>query len=156
MAFCSKCGTQVQDGAPFCPNCGAPMGAPGQAMPNYAPAPIVPEWDHTGEFDPRDISENKVFALATYLLGFIGIIIVFLGAKESKYAMWHAKNALTLEVVAAFVALATAVLSWTCIVPVAGAVCIIIIAVLEIICIFNVFAGKAKEPAIIRGLSFLK
>ena len=26
MAFCSKCGTQVNDGAKFCPKCGNPIG----------------------------------------------------------------------------------------------------------------------------------
>ena len=26
MAYCNKCGTQLSDGAKFCPKCGAPCG----------------------------------------------------------------------------------------------------------------------------------
>lgn len=35
--FCPKCGTQVNGGAPFCPNCGAPTSA--QQVPNYGQQP---------------------------------------------------------------------------------------------------------------------
>ncbi|MDR0818680.1 MAG: zinc-ribbon domain-containing protein [Oscillospiraceae bacterium] len=27
MAFCSNCGTQIDDGVKFCPSCGQPAGA---------------------------------------------------------------------------------------------------------------------------------
>ncbi len=37
MAFCSKCGAQLEDGVQFCPSCGAPVG--GEAAP--APAPVA-------------------------------------------------------------------------------------------------------------------
>ena len=30
MAFCSKCGTQINDGAKFCPKCGQPTNAASQ------------------------------------------------------------------------------------------------------------------------------
>ena len=36
MAFCAKCGTQLVDGAGFCPNCGTPM------QPQYPQAPEQP------------------------------------------------------------------------------------------------------------------
>ena len=39
--FCSKCGTQVPDGAAFCSKCGQPMGAVA-APPAAAPAAPVP------------------------------------------------------------------------------------------------------------------
>ena len=44
MAFCTNCGTQVNDGARFCANCGSPMGAAPNNLPgmNLAPAPPVP------------------------------------------------------------------------------------------------------------------
>ena len=35
MAFCGKCGQQVNDGVKFCPACGAPMAA-------AAPTPVAP------------------------------------------------------------------------------------------------------------------
>ncbi len=36
--FCSKCGSQVQDGAVFCPKCGAPMSADAAGNAGYQPA----------------------------------------------------------------------------------------------------------------------
>ena len=37
MAFCIRCGAQLQDGARFCNNCGAAQGADGQATPQMQP-----------------------------------------------------------------------------------------------------------------------
>ncbi len=34
MAFCSSCGTQLEDSKAFCPNCGAKVGAPNPQAPN--------------------------------------------------------------------------------------------------------------------------
>jgi uncharacterized membrane protein YhaH (DUF805 family) len=34
--FCSKCGSKVEDGVRFCPECGTPVGEP-QAMPTQTP-----------------------------------------------------------------------------------------------------------------------
>ena len=36
--FCEKCGARVDDGQPFCPNCGNRMGAPAPAAPGFKPA----------------------------------------------------------------------------------------------------------------------
>lgn len=38
------------------------------SVPNAAPGNIT---DHTAEFDPTDISDNKVLAMIPYLLGVI-------------------------------------------------------------------------------------
>ena len=32
MAFCQKCGTQMADGAKFCPSCGTAVGSAGDKM----------------------------------------------------------------------------------------------------------------------------
>ena len=168
MAFCAKCGTQVPDGTTFCPSCGGAIAGAGvdpvQAAPQqqyqyqqpYQAMPVVDAWDHTAEFDPQDVSENKVFALLGYLFSLGGVLFVYLGAKESKYAMFHAKNAVAITVVYGILILAMSLLSWTCIVPIAGAVCLLLVTIADIICIFDVFGGKAKEPWLVRGLKFLK
>ena len=49
-----------------------------------------------------------------------------------------------------------ALLCWTIIVPIVGGVCLAIVLVLKVICFFQICSGKAKEPAIIRSLGFLK
>ena len=58
---------------------------------DYAPAS---QWDHTGEYDPQDISENKVVAMLIYLLGTLGIIIALLKSSTSAYAEFHVRQGL--------------------------------------------------------------
>ena len=62
MAFCPKCGTEIQSDATSCPACGIV----------FTPAEVVDSNDRTAEFTAKDISENKVFALVAYAFGFIG------------------------------------------------------------------------------------
>ena len=150
MKFCSKCGAQMEDNVAFCPSCGAPMngGAPVAA--------VVSSTDHTAEFDAQDISDNKVVAMIPYLTGWIGIIIAAILTKDSPYVQFHIRQALKLNIVNMLLALIAALLCWTFIVPFAAFICMGIVTVLQIIAFFQVCGGKAKEPAIISGLKFLK
>ena len=88
MAFCGKCGTQINDGVRFCPGCGAAAevaaapqpvaaGAVQQpAAPSAQPVqqPVQPNAfqklndtaDITGECDPQDIANNKIMACLLY------------------------------------------------------------------------------------------
>ena len=118
--------------------------------------PMVEPHDHTAEFDPRDISENKVLAMLPYLMGAIGIIVALLSTRESAYVAFHVRQALKFVVVQTLLGIAAVALAITFIVPIAVVVCNIIIMVLQIIAFFQVCGGKAKEPAIIRDLDFLK
>lgn len=163
MKICPKCNVQMNDDLAFCPNCGNPMGGPApmpqqQQQWQQQPMPMqyVPEFDHTAEFDPKDISDNKVLAMLPYLMGPIGIIIALLASRESAYAYFHVRQALKMNVCIILLGLASALLCLTFIVPIAAFICICIIGVLEIIAFFQVCSGKAKEPAIIRSLNFLK
>ena len=146
MAFCPNCGAQVEDGAPVCPNCGTSFAAP---QVNYAYDPA----DHTAEFDPQDISDNKVFAMAAYLLSAVGIIITMLAAQKSPYAMFHARQALKISVCGALLMICMIVpfLGWL----VAG-IGLLVLAVVSIIQFFSVCGGKAKEAPIIKNFGFLK
>ena len=122
-------------------------------QPAYTPAPAIDYSDHTAEFDQADISENKVFAMVPYLLGFIGIIIALIASHDSKYVGFHVRQALKLEITLVLSAFFSIIpfLGWL-----ATGVCSAIILVLTIIAFFQVCSGKAKEPAIIKGLKFLK
>lgn len=150
MKFCSKCGTQCEDNVVFCPSCGNSFDASKQA------AGIVNPYDHTAEFDPKDISDNKVIAMLCYLLGSIGVIIALLAAGKSDYAAFHVRQALKCTVVEILLAICAVVLAVTIIVPIAACVCFVIIFVLKIIAFFSICSGKAKELPIIRSLPFLK
>ena len=150
MKYCPKCGAQMEDNALFCPNCGnnaQPNGSPNQA-PVYA-APEPDPFDHTEEFDAKDISENKVLCMLVYLMGAIGIIYALLAGKDSKYVAFHVRQALKFEVITILLGIVMALLF-------VGGVCLAIVLVLKVICFFQICSGKAKEPAIIRSLGFLK
>ena len=154
MKLCPKCNMQLEDSAAFCPNCGT------QFIPNatVTQQPYVPvdSADHTAEFDAADISDNKVIAMLPYLLGVVGLIAALLAKGNSPYANFHARQYLKICVCQAIVAICSAVLCWTILVPIAGGVCVIILLVVRIICFFQICKGQAKEPAIVCKLGFLK
>ena len=171
MKICPNCNAQMDDTAAFCTKCGAKIenaqqpnpgnGNQGQAAPNYAPqqpqyAPIYNPYDHTAEFDRKDISDNKVFCMLVYLAGWIGIIIALLVGNSSPYTAFHVRQALKINIVTTLMTIATLLLFWTIIVPIAYAVMVVVFFVIDIICFFQVCSGKAVEPAIIRNLNFLK
>ena len=179
MAFCEKCGAQIPENGTFCAACGAPVAAQAQPtqtpeqpaaqpqapeqqpqppvypqqpvyqQPVYPQQPVYDPADHTAEFDPEDVSQNKVIAMAAYILGTVGIIIALLAAPQSKYAAFHSRQALKLDIVSTLLLIVSAVLAFTFIVPIAGAVCIAILFVVRIICFFQVCRGKAQDTAII-------
>ena len=70
MAFCSKCGKELEDGAKFCPACGAAVeegsqdkGAGEQTQKTDFSEKIADlnnTKDTTGEFDKEDIENNKI------------------------------------------------------------------------------------------------
>lgn len=121
-----------------------------------APMPAVDIYDHTAEFDPQDISDNKCIALLCYLLGAIGIVMAALVSRDSAYVGFHIRQAIKLTIAGTLVAICAAVLCFTVIVPIAAGVCTVIIFVLRVIAVFQIFGGKAVEPPIVRNLGFLR
>lgn len=175
--FCTQCGTNLQGAPDFANTQGSASNqdtvnqdaAPNQGMPNqgpmpgqgapyqqYAQAPVFDPYDHTAEYSPKDISDNKVIAILVYLMGTIGIIIALLASKESPYVAFHLRQGLKFLAVEVLVGIVSAVLFFTLIVPIAGGIFLIVLWVIKIICFFQICSGKAKEPAIIRSLGFLK
>lgn len=178
MKFCPNCNTAAEDNATFCPVCGATFGNsdfsnasfnnasfnnanfngnPVNQPPVFTqPVPMVADYDHTAEFDAEDIAENKIYAMLVYLSGLLGIIIALLAKKESAYVQFHVKQALKLMVANTLLAIASAVLAITFLVPIAASIAITVLTVVKIICFFDVCKGNAKEPAIIRNIKFFK
>ena len=147
MAFCSNCGKEIPEGANVCPDCGTAVVS--------APVAVVDPWDHTSEFDAKDISDNKIYALSAYVFSILGVILCHVLAKESPYAQFHAREALKIDLVSIVVYLISAFFCWTCIVPVVGAVLILILLVVNIIAFVQVCKGQAKEPWLIRSIGAL-
>ena len=152
MKYCPNCGSPLEEGAVSCPNCGDPLTLKAES----APAPYVDPMDHTAEFDAADISDNKVIAMLPYILGIAGLIIALLAHSDSPYAGFHVRQYLKICVCEAIVAICSAVLCWTILVPIAGGICVVILLVVRVICFFQICKGQAKEPAIVGRLGFLK
>ena len=69
------------------------------------PVKPVQNWDHTNEFDTKDVSENKAVAMLVYLLGFLGIIIALLAGTTSPYAAFHVRQGLKFVVLDTLIAI---------------------------------------------------
>lgn len=151
MKFCPNCHLTYDDTANVCGQCGSPL----SYIPNQAISqPMVDPADHTAEFDPADISENKVLAMAAYLLGVLGVIVALLASGSSPYTAFHVKQALKLTVLSTIITIIGAII------PILGWIAIgvwgIVAVVLEIIAIVQVGKGQAKELPIVRNVKFLK
>lgn len=132
---------------------------PPQGEPYYTAPPVqqpaVDSFDHTSEFDAKDIADNKLYAMLVYLLSVVGVVIALLVKKDSPFLEFHIKQGLKLVIVETIVSLATGLLCWTCIAPVVGSVILIALTVVQIVCIIDVCNGKAKDAPIIRSIKFL-
>lgn len=173
MAFCGNCGTKVEDGKKFCPECGTVMEAkapqqqpqpqqqaPQQAQPQVQyqqtvqaqPAPNAKgSADYTAQFAPADIEANKIMAVLAYIL----FLIPLLAAKESPYAKYHTNQGLLVCLAAIAVSIVGSIipiLGWFIILPVGS----IIVAVLGIIGIINAWKGTAKDLPIIGKIRIIK
>jgi uncharacterized membrane protein len=158
MKNCPKCTSAVEDDALFCGSCGTALNGTADHQTAAQPvsyAPVDP-FDHTAEFDPKDISDNKVVAMVIYLLGFVGIIIALLLSNSSKYVAFHVRQALKITVLSVLASLASVLLFWTFIVPFVCGIFAIALFIIKIICFVQICKGKAIEPAIVRDFGFLK
>ena len=158
MKTCPNCHMQMDDNTAFCPNCGAPVNNQSYQANYQAPyqAPVVSPWDHTAEYDPEDIKQNRFFGLICYLIPVLGIIYTLLAAPNSPYAKYQVKQALRFTVLESLTGMATALLWWTILVPIAAAIFGGFLLVIKIIAIVDVISGKVKEPWMIRSFTFLK
>ena len=168
MAYCEKCGAQLNEGTKFCPTCGAAVQA-GPSVGNTQNADFGATLqnmnnteDTTQQFDPADIQQNKTMAVLSYL-GIL-VLVPLLAAKDSKFARYHANQGLVL--------LITEVLL-TIVVRVAGAILLaiswhlsflvglinlvwILPFVLMILGIVNAANGRAKQLPLIGSITLLK
>ena len=150
MKVCPQCRISYNDSETVCGKCGGAL-----MTLEMQPAPAAPAdmTDHTAEFDPADISQNKVVAMVPYLLGWIGIIIALLASGTSPYASFHVRQALKIQicsVLAGFLAIIP-ILGW-----IAMGICAILAVVINLIGFFDVCRGMAREPMIISKFGFLR
>mgnify|MGYP005805009865 CR=1 FL=1 len=131
--------------------------------------------DKTGEFDPADISNNKVYALFSYLT--ILVLVPIIAAPNSKFARFHANQGLVLligEVIygifrTILMAVLRAVLGVNIyyymnpivsaiynIISVVTGLLFLVFAIFAILGIIDAAQGKAKDLPLISKLKILK
>lgn len=178
MKTCPKCGKQLEDKASFCIFCGAPLieKAPSdgaetaeaekkedvnenaseekayQHEPYRQPYTPFDPADHTSDFDPEDIAENKLFASMPYFFSIIGIIVALM-VPGSPFIRFHVKNEMRFLIVSVLscIPLLVPVLGWA-----VGGILLTVIAALKILAIIWVLQGKAKDIPLIGSIDFLR
>ncbi len=143
MKSCKNCQQPVEDNAEFCPHCGA-------ALVSLDP------YDHTREYDPQDIAKHKLYAMAVYLLGFLGLLLAHLVKEDSPYLEFHKRQALRMLLVEVLLCCVILFLLWTILLPMMAGVFLGVSLVLRFICFAQVGMGQAKEAVLIRSIKFLQ
>lgn len=171
MAFCIKCGAQIEDNTAVCPNCGAQQAANNANVNNNFNAGFVPPPaagnvmgdDLSYQFDPYDVQQNKVLALLAYL-GIL-FLIPMLAAPNSGFARFHANQGIVLFLADIISSVAVGILAVILIwIPIVGVIFISLIGgavsiasvVFKILGIVNAATGKAKELPLIGKIRILK
>lgn len=91
MAFCGKCGTQVNNGTRFCPGCGATVEEPAAGQPLGQQTPTQP-------FNlAQDAQQNKTMAVLAYLIFFIPLLTG--DHKKSPFVKYHTNQGAVLFLV---------------------------------------------------------
>ena len=170
MAYCGKCGLQVEENVKFCPGCGGAIGAE-QAQQKEAPKTDFEAkfqnfnntQDNTKDYEAKDIAANKVMGILSYLS--LLVLVPIFGAKNSKFARFHANQGLVLliawigwNIVSSIIRAILTAISWRLYVAVRvilGLVTIVFV-VLSVLGIINAAGGKAKELPLIGKFKILK
>lgn len=170
MAFCGKCGTEYEEGAKFCPSCGA------STEIIEEPAPVIEEQpveqaqlenfadkfaamnetpDITDSYTAEDIGANKVMGILAYCGPLV--LVPILAAKESPFAKFHSNQGLVLMILHIIIIIACTVLA---VIPIIGWIIGLILPlvsfVLSVLGIINVINGRAKELPLVGKFRILK
>lgn len=187
MAFCDQCGSQLPDGANNCPACGASVNGGGQQQfqqqtqqqyqqqgqqqyqQQYQQAGSTTEAflgkDHTAEYDPADINENKVAC------GFVYIPILFwlpyAACPNSCFGKFHANQGLVFLIACIAVSIVGSIFGYLGAVPFIGVMFRILSYLISglgglaelgmlIYGMVNTFGGKAVELPLIGRIQLIK
>ena len=114
--------------------------------------------DHTAEFDPADIQQNKVMGILAYLSWLV--LVPLLAAPQSRFARFHANQGLVLAIVEIAVGVVFFILS---LIPFIGILFVILMSLVQLCClvmailgIISAANGQCKELPLIGKLKLLK
>ena len=79
MAYCGKCGNQIEEGVKFCPACGTPMGAAQQPQPQPQPQQTYTQQPYQqppyGQPYPQPAYTEEPISTGSYMLMFLLLMI---------------------------------------------------------------------------------
>lgn len=118
--------------------------------------------DKTSEFDPKDVSDNKVWAILSYC--FIVVIVAIIAKKDSPYVKYNANQGLVVFILMVISSILGSVLGLILGgIPVVGFLVSLIfwlvdiaLTLLEVFGIVNSAMGKAKELPFLGKIKLLK
>lgn len=161
MSYCKNCGTEIEDGVKFCPSCGTATGEDTREPSGKSFADTVAELnntaDTTAEFDAKDIEDNKVMALLSYIGPLF--LVPMLAAPRSKFARYHANQGLVLFLAELILGVAIWVLKFipiSLVWQIVGAVSGLVSLIYLILGIYNAVGGRAKELPLIGHIRLYK
>lgn len=164
MAFCNNCGTQLNDGAKFCPSCGATQNgaAPQQNAYTYnSGAQAAPALN--------DAQQNKSMGILAYILFFVPLLA---GAhKTSPFVKYHTNQGTVLALFAVALGIVQAILQailtaillnswnswgvWSLLTTILSLLWIVP-AIFCVLGIINASKGEMKPLPVIGGITILK
>jgi len=156
MAFCKKCGAQLDENAKICPNCAEKV----QSFNFEEMAKsLLKTNDYTDAYARSDINDNKVFAILSYI-PLICLVPFFVQAKKSSFVKFHANQGILLFILDFIIGIVSGLLALIGMIPFVGIVFAILggivfgiigLAILaaQIYGIVNAATGKAIELPLI-------
>ncbi len=114
--------------------------------------------DHTAEFDPADIQQNKVMGILAYFSWLV--LVPLLAAPNSRFARFHANQGIVLAICEVGVGIVFGILG---IIPFIGLLFLILMSLVQICClvmailgIVSAANGQCKELPLIGKIKLLK
>lgn len=118
MAYCCKCGAQVEENAKFCAQCGAELPKSenanyGSQNYSYQQRTDYGSYNNNGEemFHPEDVKRNKVMGVLSYF-GILVLVPILAGDKNSEYIKFHANQGLVLFILSTIIEIVEKVCSF--------------------------------------------
>lgn len=132
MAFCKNCGTQIQDGAKFCPKCG--------------------ETTQT-QSHINDVEANKIMAVIAYIGIFVLVPLITGKYKNSPFLKFHVNQA----IVFCIGWIVSRIISFIPYIGVfLGGILSLVVVVLQIISIVGAVKGETKPLPLIEKITIIK
>jgi uncharacterized membrane protein len=162
LAFCSKCGSNVNDGVAFCPQCGAAVG-PAATPPPYAETPAYgntpPQYQPYAAQPAASGLQENVAGLLCYLLGWLTGII-FLLIDKRPFVRFHAAQSIVifgtlfcLRLVLAFAFIGGSMLGFWAFHALVSGILSLITLVAWIVLMLMAYQGKMFEVPIAAGIA---